>query len=266
VAQSTTVESGGLLVVEAGGSALDVVQRPGGRLDVVVDVRYLTKITGSNASGGFALSAQKADNFVLCEGAEMIVAVGEANSTTIEAGGSQTVKPEGLANFTTVRSGGILVVEDGGSALDIVQRPGGRLRVTMGVRSRTRVTGSNASGGFALSAQKADNFVLYEGAELIVSCGESNSTTIEAGGRQIIDSKGRDSFAVIRSGGEMLVSRGGTADSAVVSSGGVLRVFSGGRVAGAVVHPFGQLIVRSGGVAESTVDSGGTIQMPGKSA
>jgi hypothetical protein len=43
---------------------------------------------------------------------------------------------------------------------------------------------------------------------------------------------------------------------------GALHVSSGGRVVGAVGHPHGRLIVKPGGVAESTVDSGGIIQMP----
>jgi autotransporter passenger strand-loop-strand repeat protein len=124
------------------------------------------------------------------------------------------------------------------------------------------VTGSNASGVFTLSSAKADNFVLNDGTEMVVTSGEANFTTIERGGRQIINYEGRGNFTVIRSGGEMLVSRGGTANLTVVSSGGVLRVSSGGRVISSVVHPYGRLIVESGGKAVSIVNSGGLIEKP----
>jgi hypothetical protein len=117
------VGSGGFLAVEAGGSALDIVQRPGGSSKVIVDgATDAAKVTGSNASGGLTLSAAKAGNFVLYEGSKMSVASGEANFTTIWKSERQIIGSKGLGNFIGIRIRRL----DGGEGRRVGQLGGGQ--------------------------------------------------------------------------------------------------------------------------------------------
>jgi hypothetical protein len=93
------------------------------------------KAAGTNGCGGFTLSAAKAGHFALCEGAEPIVASGEANFTPIERGGPKIIGSEGLGDFAGIRSGGLMVAGGGGSAIPAAADSGGVSRVRSGLKA-----------------------------------------------------------------------------------------------------------------------------------
>ncbi len=240
IANSVTVNSGGELHIDAGGTATNINWTP-----------CVGHVIVSN--GGYATFASKysgvyygSDNQLISHAASIdtqtlnrlcqmyVMSGGTANNTTVEDRGEIHVFSGGTANSTTIRalysvSGGNMYVSSGGTATNIVWTPcEGHVYVL--------------DGGYATFVSKYSG-VYYgsDGAKLL-----SHATTMNNKTLNYLE--------------EMYVFSGGTANSTTVNSSyGQLWIYSGG-TANSTTISAGEMYVFSGGTAnDTTVEIGGTI-------
>ncbi|HFV8040753.1 TPA: autotransporter outer membrane beta-barrel domain-containing protein, partial [Escherichia coli] len=232
----TTINSGGMLSVSSGGSAVDITQNSGG----IIFADTSATLRGTNINGSFSIAGGSASNMLLENGGYLSVLNGhQATSTTINSGGFQNVSSGGSATGTTINSGGYQNVSSGGSATSTTINRGGYQYVS--------------SGGSATSTT-----INRGGYQYVFSGGSATSTTINSGGNQNVFSGGSATSTTINSGGFQNVYSGGSATSTTINSGGFQNVYSGGSATGTTINSGGQQRVSSGGSATSTtINSGG---------
>ncbi|HGC1903160.1 TPA: AIDA repeat-containing protein, partial [Escherichia coli] len=84
----TTINSGGMLSVSSGGSAVDITQNSGG----IIFADTSATLRGTNINGSFSIAGGSASNMLLENGGYLSVLNGhQATSTTINSGGFQDV-------------------------------------------------------------------------------------------------------------------------------------------------------------------------------
>jgi autotransporter passenger strand-loop-strand repeat protein len=264
VALVTTIASGGLQVVDAGGQA-GVTAVLGQQL-LLGGAAIITAISGAGTQmleGGTAISTTIAGS-----GRQDLTSGATAVSTTISGGGRQELFDAAASN-TTIRAGGEQGVFGGGTAITTTVSSGGGQFVNGGTAISTLVK----AGGTELlnNAGTISNCVILSGGVLelvnnvavpagvtlslgaILALGTFEaltSNTISSGHPVEVLSGGTDIRATVSSGGILLVESGGTGSATTILAGGTERVLSGGTEIGHTLSSGGHLIVSKGGVLE----------------
>ena len=258
VVSNTTIDSGGLEIVNSGGT--DFGATDSGNLQVF--------------AGGLASGAEVKSGGLLFVGLTSFGVGGVVSNTTIDSGGLEVVNSggtdlgasvsgrlrvfsSGLASGVEVHSGGTLLgaggivsntlIDSGG--LEVVNSGGTDLGAS--VSGRLRVFSSGLASGVEVhSGGLLQVGVLGFGAGGLVS-----GTTIDSGGFEFINSGGTDLGALISggkqdvfgyasgvailSGGYQYIDSGGTASASIISAGGTLEVQTGGTVSGNITFASG---------------------------
>jgi len=218
VANSTTVNRGGVMYISSGGTA---------------------NSTTVNSAGCM-----------------YIFSGGVANSTTVNYYGYMNISSGGVANSTTVNSGGDMYIYGGGS-VTAIRENGGYVDVANGANvtfvsntitglrllydsmtvHKNTVANSTtvnygymyiSSGGVANSTTLSGGDVYYESAAMYISSGGvANNTTVNSYCYMYISSGGMANSTTVNYG-YMYISSGGVANSTTVNSGGGMYIYSGG--------------------------------------
>ncbi|HCL9751784.1 TPA: autotransporter outer membrane beta-barrel domain-containing protein, partial [Escherichia coli] len=199
----TTINSGGMLSVSSGGSAVDITQNSGG----IIFADTSATLRGTNINGSFSIAGGSASNMLLENGGNLSVLNGhQATSTTINSGGFQNVSSGGSATGTTINSGGyqnvhvngnvtkttitdggILQVDVGGSASQVTQNSGGAIVAN----TSAVLSGTNGKGTFSIAGGSAVNMLLENGGLLTVLGGhDASDTTVGSDGTLSVQSGG----------------------------------------------------------------------------
>ncbi|HCP4796593.1 TPA: autotransporter outer membrane beta-barrel domain-containing protein, partial [Escherichia coli] len=189
------INSGGMLSVSSGGSAVDITQNSGG----IIFADTSATLRGTNINGSFSIAGGSASNMLLENGGYLSVLNGhQATSTTINSGGFQNVSSGGSATSTTINSGGyqnvhvngnvtkttitdggILQVDVGGSASQVTQNSGGAIVAN----TSAVLSGTNGKGTFSIAGGSAVNMLLENGGLLTVLGGhDASDTTVGSDG------------------------------------------------------------------------------------
>ncbi len=222
-AMNTTVQSGGLLTVSAGGSA--------GSSYVSV-----------TSSGGSSTSAILVSGGAMVSGGSIYVYSGGVTlGAVLQGSGSQELAwAGGSAASTTVQSGAHLYAYSGGNAIAATVQSGG-LEAVWG-------SGSLAS---AATIQSAGYEYVYSGAKAL-------NTTVQFGGWQLVwDSGTTATGTLVQSGAYMQVHNGGAVSNVTVLGGGLEVVWTSGTASGTTVNSGTELVGLGGTATGTTVNSGG---------
>jgi collagen type I/II/III/V/XI/XXIV/XXVII alpha len=294
-----TVATGGTVMVEYGGTALEttldrgsylVVSAGGAARDTLVLPTSATLATPSV----YVESAGTATSTTLESGAgETVYGGGVTVGATVTSGGFESVSAGGTAVSTVVGSGGSLFLFSGGIASGTIVESGGSVFTDRTVLSGQIVSGLTVgpetvlrveSGGTALATRVSGGYITVSGGvvsgTIVLGAPEGNGG-VYAGALDLEDgatafattAEGAatvDAYGSLVSGAVFLglsgytpileVENGGTAISAALSSGGAAVIHSGGTGSDTTVLSGGALYVSSGGVVlDTVVSSGGTV-------
>lgn len=196
---------------------------------------------------------------VLTNGMFTVYRGGVARQVTINTAGHVNVLDGGRVEGATVAAGASLTVNQGGTALDVTQSAGGHLKLSV-VDTRTRITGSHASGSFSLEKGVMSNFI-FSSAGLVSALAGVRMVDVFFGANcSSLLSSGAVAENTVLSGGRQTVSGGASAlNTSLTSASGyaaIQRLESGGYAAGALVNAGGSQFVSAGAVACDTVLSG----------
>lgn len=231
-AYSSTVESQGIVDVNAGGYAQDTVVNGG----------MLVVSSGAEVKGT-----------VLNGGRENVSGTDEAASVK---SGLQQILNGGVSKYASV-SGGLQLVEAGGSSIGAVVFGRGRQKV-WGTAEQTSVQ----KGGIVDVMEGGSvRETAVSGGELVVNPDAfSYNTQMSSGTLSVF---GTDTDSII-SGGVQQVESGGIALNSQVRSGGVQSVFSGGKAENTTIDKGGWLFLFSGGsLAGTTKVTEGVVTVVG---
>jgi autotransporter passenger strand-loop-strand repeat protein len=270
-AATTTIDSGGIQNVAAGGTASGTTVSSGG-IQYDAGIAISTTLSG----GTQVVFSSAATTTINGGGIQDVVSGGTASGTTVSSGGTQYVA--GAASSTTL-SGGTQNVESGGTASGTAVSGGGiqyddgtaggttlfdSIQVVFASAATTTVgSGSTQdvlAGGTASGTTVSSDGIQYD-------AGITSSTTL-SGGIQVVFASA--AATTIDNGGTQNVVSGGTASGTTVSSGGIQydagtassTTLSGGTqvvfasATGTTVSGGGTQVVL-GSVASTTIDSGG---------
>jgi len=238
-ADSTTVNSGGGMVVSSGGTATEIKEN-GGYVNVADGANATftsNSFSGLNLSNAFATvhsgttatdttlnfngrlyvsSGGTADNTIVnSSGYFDVYSGGTANNTTVNSWGYLYVSNGGTANNITVNTLGYLIVSSGGMANSTTVNRYGYLYITNG-GTATDIVWTPCEGHVSIFAGGYATFASeYSG----VYYGSNNQLLSNAA---VMNGRRIDDFC------EVNVMSGGTVNSTIVDSGGQLHVFSGG--------------------------------------
>ena len=245
LADNTTVNSDGTLMVAGEGIAKGTVVNSGGGLEVFNNgVVSGTTINGGwmcvNSYGGETATA--VETIVNADGELIVFAGGTAESTVINSDGGLIVFSDGVANDTIVTFGGMFFVSSGGIANIVDVNSDGWLAVF--------------SGGTAIGLS------VEAGGELILDVAPDTYIQGNANGSVIEISNGIAEYMAVEAKWVLHVSSGGLVVGVTVSSGGELRVSANGSLNDGIVESGGYLVVNSGAaVSALTLLSGGYAEL-----
>ena len=294
VASTTTVGSGGSMVVETGGSAYSTVVNSGSLFIYNGGKAVSTTMNagGIYVRGGF-MDAAKIDGGVVYvsasgsaryldanSGGMIIVSSGGAvSSSYVNANGHLSANRGAQVVSTLVKSGGYLYANDGVNVMFTTVRNGGNLHVRTGgsVTNATINSGGNlyVMGGTAyvrgLTAEQGAKLSMGIGAQTDIQGTSAGSAF--AYGRIVrgVDvhsnltltlREGGSAVAVtVTSGGQLNATSGGTAVSTTVQSRGVLNLDDYGMAVSTTVNSNGHIYTTDGGTAVFTINRGGYINV-----
>ena len=271
-ARGNVIESGGIVSVTSGGSAVDetidggteyvfsggVVEdvtfgRPGGTLDLE---------TPASLSG--TISSWQAGDVIDFVSTSVTSASISGSTLAVTVSGGQTFSYQVADEETTA----VGLANDGAGGTDLFLSASTRYYISSGAEGSGWVISSGVTLEVAGSAAQTN---ILSGGTLQVDAGGSvdhtalagiadisgaaNSTTVGSGGQEVVSSGGMASGDVVERGGALSVTPGGTGKNATLS-GGTEYVSSGGVASDTVVGAGGMLVVSSGGTAESPLLTG----------
>jgi autotransporter passenger strand-loop-strand repeat protein len=261
---STTVESGGLQTVEAGGTISSALVLSGGDEQVASGGRAFSSILSGGIqsvegtarrtevdAGGqeFVSESGVASNTTVNSGGAQSLLTGQAQTfnTTVNSGGAQDIG-QGTANFTTVNNGGLQTVE--GLAVSALLSPGGSQTVDGGTASGTIISGGTENvtkDPFGIGGTTI-NTIINAGTENVnLDCVDSG-TVVNAGGTLALFGGARDFGRTINPGGTLLIGSGYVLNDGSTFQGNFLNVAASGTT----------ININVGGGAQETVLAGGT--------
>lgn len=182
---------------------------------------------------------------------------GEAQATTIKAGGSQIVGSAGRCYDVKVESGGVQVLVSGGYASKVILSAGASQIFSSGGYAYNVAAKSGATQIVAKGASLSGDTVSAGVKRIILKGGMAISATVR--GTQLV-SAGKTSNMRISSGGCEYVYAAGSSVNAEILRGGRQRVSSGGKALNAKVAAGGYQVIYSGGITSGTLVSAGASQ------
>ena len=294
IANSTTVGSGGSMVVETGGSAFSTVVNAGslfiynggkavsttmnaGGIYVKGGFMDAAKIDGGVvyvSAGGSAryLEANSGGMIIVSSGGVVSSSYVNANghlsanrgaqvvSTLVKSGGYLYANDGVNVTFTTVRNGGNLHVRRGGSSTNATINSGGNLYVMGGtayVRGLTAEQGAKLSMGIGAQTdiQGTSAGSAFTYGSIVRGVDVHSNLTLTL-------REGGSAVAVtVTSGGQLNATSGGTAVSTTVQSRGVLNLDDYGVAVSTTVNSNGHIYATDGGTAVATINRGGYINV-----
>lgn len=294
VANTTTVSSGGSMVVETGGSAYSTVVNSGllfvynggkavsttmnaGGIYVRGGFMDAARIDGGVvyvSAGGSAryLEANSGGMIIVSSGGAVSSSYVNANghlsanrgaqvvSTLVKSGGYLYANDGVNVTFTTVRNGGNLHVRTGGSLTNATINSGGNLYVMGGtacVRGLTAEQGAKLSMGIgaATDIQGTSAGSAFTYGSIVRGVDVHSNLTLTL-------REGGSAIAVtVTSGGQLNATSGGTAVSTTIHSRGVLNLDDFGVTVSTTVNLNGHIYATDGGTAISTINRGGYINV-----
>ena len=271
VASGFVINSGAIVYIYNGGSAVETVINPIGRLNVRNGTAENTIVDGRmNVSDeGLALNTT-----INAAGFQVISAGGVASATEIY--GTQRVQMYGSAVNYTVKSGGRqllegssayskdFTVESGGYVSGVHQVSNGKISFNViGGDETTYISGTNQNGsGMLLESGVASGFVINSGAIVNIDNGGSAvETVINAGLLNVRNGTAEDTIV----NGRMNVSDGGLALSTTINADGMQVISEGGVASDTEIYGM-QVVQMDGSAVNYTVKSGGSQLLDGSRA
>lgn len=277
VANDTTVNNGGSMMVENSATANNTVINEGGTVTVKDDAAGDAReeaATGGGSGGtptdpdagnpdgsgdgstsdGSTAEGATVSNTTVKEGGELIVDKGgTADYTTVEKDGKVTVKEYGLAKQTTLDGGSMTVETDGTAEGTIV----------------------NDEGLFLVSSDaNASDTTINDGGHMDVQ-GNANSTTVNSGGEMVIQDTAKINGLTVNEGGSYFLSTDAdisdatlygkhfdslftnkTGDGLIVGAQSVLTVKDQGKIINTEVRDSAAVLIKQDGSAEGTILNG----------
>lgn len=253
VANDTTVNTGGTMLVENGGVANNTTI-DGGAVTVrdnVVGAARQDAATGADPDGtGATAEGAKVSNTTVTNGSLTVGKGGTSDFTTVEAGATMTVEEYGLAKQTTL-NGSTLAVESNGTAQGTIINDSATLSVD---------TDANAS-----------DTTINEGGHMDVK-GNANNTTVNDHGSIVIDDAAKINGLTVNEGGNYTLSTDAdvsdatlygkhfdnlftdkTGDGLIVGSRSSLTVKGDGKILNTEVRDSAVVKIENGGTAEGTI-------------
>lgn len=277
---NVAIGSGGLETLRSGALASGGVVRSGGVQKLEDDAQAMSLIvSGTQILDGNAVITSAIT--VTGPGVQQIDR-GEAQATTVKAGGSQVVGSAGTCFDVKISSGGVQVLVSGGYASKVVLSAGAsqifssggsaynvtaRSGATQIVADGATLSGDTVSAGIRRIILKGGmaSAVTIRGTQL-VSAGKTSSVRIASSGFENILAAGSSVNAKILRGGRQRVSSGGKAINATIAAGGYQFVYTGGVTGGTLISSGAVQVVSSGGKANSAIILSGGKQWVYKNA
>ena len=230
-ADSVFVASGGILEVNAGGSAT-IAFNPWGLGTVNSLPGAVVTYLERDAAAYYGCEA---------DGLRGIISKGDVLMVNIGASQRAVVFSGGMTKDTVVNNGGSMLISGGGAAEDTAVYRGGLLEISSGaVASRTLTAGAEASFVVSAGAEATENTV--RDTAVLALYGTAASTTV-------------------KNMGQFWIYDGGTATSARVGNWGTIYVLAGGSAAEVSIESCGTLHVGRGGSATAVRENGGCIEI-----
>ena len=244
-ATSTTVNSGGSMMIYGGGSVTATTVKVDGRINGFTFSEDQYYDSGLHISNAYI---SRWDHAYLYAGQT-------ATSTTVNSDSYITVSSGGSAISTTVNSGGNMTIYAGGSATLTTVNSGGAINGFTFSEDRYFDSGFHISNAYV--SRSAD---LYAGQTAI-------STMVNSDGYMYISSGGSATSTTVNSRGSMTVDSGGSATATTVNAGGYMTVYEYGSATATTLNTSGYMTVYEyGSATATTVNSGGYMAISGGSA
>ncbi|MEJ5118807.1 Hint domain-containing protein [Gluconobacter cerinus] len=269
------VSSGGVLTISAGGSGSYISLAAGATFNVGTNydnqhMTSLTAVSGTkiNVLSGGVLSNADAGSM----GTIVVSKGGTVTSAIISSGGGLGVT--GTAVDTTVNNGGVMDVASGGSIVGGTINAGATAYFAAGTTmSYLTLNGGTVdtyiAGGFAAGGVVSGTLILESGVKdggyqklgtgvtINLKSGAALSNSTIGSGNTVAVYSGATASGLVISGGGLGV-QGATSNTTVIS-GGVVDVGSGGNATGNTVSNGGYLYAESGGTIGTTTLQSGAI-------
>lgn len=261
---SGTIINNGFQNVSGGGRATSTTIRDGNQTVSSGGQAFYTTIRGGTQE---VKDNAKAFNTTISGGNQILSGSSSlAETTVIHNGGTQEVNISALAHRTTINSGGRQRIIEG-TALNTTISGGTQDLEDVGTPSMANNTSIYTGGIQNISAGAiATNTTIHSGGVQNVYTGGAAGGTTEIRSDVTLDSSLFVSSGTLFSGGTALSGGtqnvlGGTATGTVIHNGGIQSV-SSGTAANTTIHSGGtQVVYRGVNVSNSTVNSGGTINL-----
>ncbi len=269
-ATATTIDSGGLQIIESGGIGSATTVNGGGTLTVEADGID----SGATVFGG----VESGTNYAVVSPGGIETVFGVASNTTVTSGGELFIESGGSTVSASIVStllfsngdyaDSLIIVESGGAAYDTIVS--GTVFNPNAINSLGLPNGSLPNGGLIVSGGGvASNTIIGNLGLDAVWGGVDIDAAVNSGGELNIHSAGTASGATVNAGGRLSVFSGGTTlsaslvGSATSGGGGREVIFVGGSAFFTTLSASAQLIVSSGGVAFGTVVNSRTGSLNG---
>ncbi|EKK5923335.1 autotransporter outer membrane beta-barrel domain-containing protein [Enterobacter hormaechei] len=282
-----TILNGGHQLVDAGGAKATGTTVNSGGLQMVQLTGY-AQGTVINSSGKQTITVLgKASKTTINEGGKQTVGYeGSASGTVINSGGQQFLnkndinddptdywlppdKKGGSASNTVINNGGIQHVQSAGSATNTAINSGGQQFVSSGGSASNTAINFWGIQHVSSGGSATDTIINFLGKQEVSSGGSATDTTINADGTQYVLSGGNATGTVINGidnrHGLQRVSSGGSAIDTIINSGGEQHL-SGGNATGIIVNDGGLQQTILGSAADTVINAGGQQTIAGGSA
>ncbi|MBO5723071.1 MAG: AIDA repeat-containing protein, partial [Lentisphaeria bacterium] len=248
VANSTTVNSGGYIDINSGGTANSTTISFDGYMYI--------------SSGGAA-----SNTIVNSGGSAFVYNGGAASNTIVNSGGSAVVYNGGYASGGSVDLYGRMSIASGAAAVEIKEN-GGYVYVAEGANA---TFAANTVNGLTLNTSMtvhqntvANNITLDSSGIIYIYGGSANNTTVNSGGYMFLFYGGSANNTIVNNAGRIYISSGGSAANTTLN-GGYLAI-SGGETTSSLVNGGTEDVFTDGTTYNATVMSGGRILLAGGKA
>jgi autotransporter passenger strand-loop-strand repeat protein len=262
-ADETSVLAGGTVIVQSGGSAQSDLVENGA---IIVSAGGFASNTG--LSGALTVSAQGTAEGGFVQGGNIQIDAGGTGGGFSIDGGVETVSSGGQDSGSLLDLGSITVLA-GGTAINEDVTPNGAVLVESGGLALAEMNGNLPGSAIGVT--------LLSGANMEVSSGGvAQGDLVDSGASMTVGSGGKAELAVV-SGGAVTVGPQGAESASTLLAGASETVSGGGTAIGTIFGlaspsvPGGTMTVISGGIASATefvnggtilVDGGGTLIDP----
>jgi autotransporter passenger strand-loop-strand repeat protein len=271
-ANSTTVSSGGTLIVGSSGSASGTVVNGGS--ETVSGLTAVEQATQVNSGGHVLIVSSGVVNSAIISGGTLEVGTGGKAKTAREfvfvaSGG--TLQLDQARNYTSESVSGygagdvidFRAVRFSGSTLTYSSATGLLTISSGGTSASTLLIGNYVSGQtVSVASGVTSSGLVAAGSAFLAASDGSGGTAVSFGSLDsAIDVFGVTSNTTVRSGGQEVLSSGAIASGTIVSNGGIQLLAGSATAVGTIVSSGGTLLVSSGTISGAVLSSGATASI-----